>query len=216
MAAKLNLIGQRFGRLVVTNEEEPVGRQTMWECACDCGNIIITATRMLRLSGKTSCGCDTFEKVSSKLSTHGLSRSTTYQSWKMMKSRCLNPNYNFYSYYGGRGISICQEWVDSFEAFLKDMGERPDGLTLDRINYDGDYEPSNCRWASREDQVDNRRNGILYSFKGITLSPKEWARVLGVKRSQLYLATYHGATIEGFIMKRGLLHKVTEYLSILK
>ncbi len=211
MANKIDIQGERYGKLVVSSAYPSVRRQTRWICKCDCGNMIETDTRSLRFSGKTSCGCDTFEKRSVKLRTHGLSKTGTYKSWSMMKSRCLNPNYDFYCYYGGRGIGVCQEWIDSFEAFLKDMGERPDGMTIDRIDSDGDYCKENCKWSTREEQVDNRRNGVLYTHEGITLSPKEWGVVLGVKRSQLYLAAYHGATLEGFIMKRGLAHKVAEY-----
>jgi len=211
MAAKLNITGQRYGKLLVLHPKPSIGRQTRWECMCDCGALVETDTRSLRFSGKTSCGCDTFEKRSVKLRTHGLSKTGTYKSWMMMKSRCLNPNYDFYCYYGGRGIGICKEWVESFETFLDDMGERPAGMTLDRIDSDGDYRKGNCKWSTREEQVDNRRNGVLYTHAGVTLSPKEWGVILGVKRSQLYLAAYHGATLEGFIMKRGLSHKLDEY-----
>ena len=211
MAAKINLVGEKFGHLVVLSQEASVKRNTYWKCQCDCGTTIVCKTKSLRLEGKTSCGCDTFDRRSVKLRTHGLSKTPVYKSWRMMKSRCLNPNYTHYEYYGGRGVSIYPEWVSSFEKFLEDMGPRPDGYTLDRKDTNGDYTPENCRWSTREEQVDNRRNTVFLEYAGVTLSVKEWAKVLHVKRSQIYLALYNGATLAGYIEKRKLGHRVTEY-----
>jgi hypothetical protein len=129
----------------------------------------------------------------------------------MMKSRCANSNYSHYKYYGGRGIKVCQEWVDSFETFMADMGVRPDGGTLDRIDSDGDYTKENCRWATREQQVDNRRNAVYATLGAVTLKLKEWAALLRVRRSQIYLAMYHGETLAEFVKKRKLEARVIEY-----
>lgn len=211
MPSKIDMTGIRFGHLVVVAPAESRGRQTRWVCQCDCGSVITTPTRMFRFSGKTSCGCDTFSKRSDKMKTHGLTKSRTYKSWMMMKSRCANSNYSHYKYYGGRGIKVCQEWVDSFETFMADMGVRPDGGTLDRIDSDGDYTKENCRWATREQQVDNRRNAVYATLGAVTLKLKEWAALLRVRRSQIYLAMYHGETLAEFVKKRKLEARVIEY-----
>lgn len=108
-------------------------------------------------------------------------KSQTYYSWGNMVQRCTNPKYTYYARYGGRGIKICERWLD-FSNFLEDMGERPDGMTLDRIDNDGDYELSNCRWASRKDQALNRNN-CFYTLKGVTKTWDEWLEHYNIKRS---------------------------------
>lgn len=110
--------------------------------------------------------------------------SRTYQAWADMKSRCSNPRQPKFAYYGGRGITVCERWL-KFENFLADMGEAPEGLTLDRINNDGNYEPSNCRWATRFEQSNNTRLTSRITFNGATLSRSEWARRLGISSDTL-------------------------------
>jgi hypothetical protein len=211
MANKMNLLGERFGYLTVTGKAPSISRNTYWICKCDCGNEITCKTKSLRLEGKTSCGCDTFDKRSEKLKTHGLSKTSVYKSWSMMKSRCNNPEYSHYSYYGGRGITVCKEWEESFEVFLEDMGPKPEGFTLDRIDNEKGYYKENCKWSTREEQVDNRRNKVNLTLNSLTFSVKEWAEILGVKRSQIYLALYNGATLEGYINKRNLIPRLLEH-----
>ena len=208
MVQALDLTGQRFGLLTVIERAPSHKRKTYWTCKCDCGNTITTVTVSLRHTGKTSCGCDTSFKRSTRVRTHNKSKSPAYKSWTMMKYRCLNPNYTHYKYYGGRGIGICQEWIDSFETFYRDMGDRPEGLTLDRIDTDKGYCKENCKWSTRAEQIDNRRNKVFLTHAGHRMYIKDWATVLGVTRAQIYLALYHGATLEGFIQKRGLAHRV--------
>lgn len=146
----IDITGLRFGRLIAIKPTNQVDKLFWWLCRCDCGNEINTSGNRLR-SGKTkSCGCI----VSIR---HGLSTSPTYRSWGGMKQRCLNKNAINYNRYGALGITICKRWIDSFENFIYDMGDRPTGMTLDRIDPFGNYELSNCRWATPKDQCANKR-----------------------------------------------------------
>lgn len=160
----MNLLGQTFSRLRVVERAPKRGNRIRWRCACECGGETITTTCALR-SGKTkSCGCLVGEKAAARnraSARHGESvksaPSPEYYSWTAMKSRCLNPNAAKFDIYGGRGISVCDRWANSFEAFLADMGRRPSPKhTLDRIDGDGNYEPGNCRWATPSEQNKNR------------------------------------------------------------
>lgn len=167
MAGKaINLIGQRFGRLAVTARvvnATPV----QWRCRCDCGSTVDVRAKNLRAKVKPthSCGCLKREHDAAMV-THGQAgnaysgraSSATYRSWLAMKARCTNEKHVAYAEYGGRGIKICTRWLNDFGSFLVDMGERPDGMTLDRKNTNGDYMPENCRWATASQQQRNRRD----------------------------------------------------------
>jgi len=117
--------------------------------------------------------------------SHGMYGSPTYISWNHMKGRCLNPKNRKYANYGGRGIKICEEWINSFSKFHTDMGDRPKGFTLERIDNNGDYEPNNCKWATWDDQVNNRRKTVFLTHNGQTKCIADWARELGCKRDTL-------------------------------
>jgi len=118
--------------------------------------------------------------------THGMSRTPTYYVWATMKARCSNPNNDNYHRYGGRGISVCESWANSFEQFLADMGERPDGLSIDRIDVNGDYEPSNCRWATATEQMRNTSVNRLITHNGQTKTLVEWAEASGISVQTLH------------------------------
>lgn len=156
-----DVTGQRFGRLVALFDVG-IAKRRHWCCRCDCGTERIVPVDALT-SGKTrSCGCLKAEIISAGAHmTHGHApvrgpQSPTYQSWRGMLARCNQPSSQAFKNYGARGVTVCQRWRE-FKNFLADMGERPTGLTLDRINNDGIYEPSNCRWATRAQQTANRR-----------------------------------------------------------
>lgn len=151
-----DITNQRFGSLVaISRSESGINGATAWYCACDCGNTKLVRLCSLRTGNTKSCGCGKAAANRSRESNHGLRKSGAYKSWSMMLQRCTNPKDPNYRRYGGAGITVCARWLD-FRCFYEDMGERPAGLTLDRINNLVGYEPSNCRWASRLTQSRNR------------------------------------------------------------
>lgn len=162
----IDLRGTRSGRLVVLGfnsrrlkYKDARTKETLpfWDCLCDCGEYTTVEEYKLKAKKTLSCGCYRREMHKLKTSTHGMHTSATYNSWDTMTQRCTNIRNSNYSYYGGRGITICDRWLESFENFLEDMGVRPEGKTLDRIDVDGNYEPSNCRWATYSEQSSNKR-----------------------------------------------------------
>ncbi len=157
---KMNLIGMRYGKLTVVSDYPSDKRQqSRFVCECDCGNTNVVLGRVLKSGDAKSCGCLRIEegrKAGLKSAKHGMLRTPTYRSWQAMKDRCLNKNSPNTKWYGEKGVKICDSWL-TFEGFLADMGERPEGTTLDRINPFGDYEPENCRWADEATQKANTR-----------------------------------------------------------
>lgn len=159
---KLQLVGHRFGRLLVLSEHSTPEHGTRWNCLCDCGKekVVRGDVLMRNRRGTRSCGC-LAKEISSCLHTkHGMERTPTYKSWVAMKERCDNPNAPNFKRYGGRGISYCVQWRD-FQNFLIDMGVRPKKTSLGRINNDGDYDPSNCSWQDASTQQRNKSNTKL-------------------------------------------------------
>ncbi|KAB1068887.1 hypothetical protein [Methylobacterium planeticum] len=154
MPKRFNLIGQTFGRLTVAAKGQIIGSVQTWVCDCVCGGSKIVSTSEIRRGNVASCGC---LRVGNPTHGHaGRSASPTYRSWRAMLNRCGNPNSVDYPRYGGAGIAVCERW-SSFESFLADMGDRPEGKTLDRHpDKNGNYEPGNCRWATPYEQVHNR------------------------------------------------------------
>ena len=151
-----DITGSRFGMLtVLAFATKSRNGTTKWLCACDCGlSKVLFVTALNR--GQVSCGCLARAAASIARKTHGLTKTPTWLSWKAMRTRCANMNASDYPEYGGRGIKVCGAWKD-FATFYADMGERPDGKTLDRENNDGNYEPGNCKWSTAKEQANNRR-----------------------------------------------------------
>lgn len=156
---KLDITGMRFGRLVAVREtgQRKPGAGTIWRCLCDCGSLACIGVHPLRSGNTRSCGCLKRDATSARARVHGMSSSAEHAIWRVMKDRCLNARNARFESYGGRGITVCKRWRDSFQNFFNDMGPRPKGKSLDRINNDGNYEPGNCRWATATQQNQNRR-----------------------------------------------------------
>lgn len=157
----LDLTGRQFGKLTAVKRVGSKNNIPLWECKCECGNTCFVTSKLLRSGGTTSCGCyrkeNSRKMLSEIVTTHGKSRTRIYTIWRSMLSRCSNPANKAYSYYGGKGITVCKEWstFDNFYQWAMQNGYA-DTLTIDRINGDGNYQPDNCRWVTRAEQNKNR------------------------------------------------------------
>lgn len=205
---KRNLIGMKFGKLTVTNDlgsEYISGRKrTFCLCVCDCGSVIKVRQENLVSGNTKSCGCFQREQTSNANKTHGRVDSRLYCIWSSMKARCTYRKHKRYMDYGGRGITICDEWRNDFSSFYNwamANGYSSD-LTIDRIDNDGDYCPENCRWADKMTQARNRRNVIMLSLNGETHSISEWAEIIGIPYKTLYERYRRGWNTEDMLITK--------------
>jgi len=200
-------IGKTFGKLTCIGYGEPhvsprgKSHRTML-CVCACGQEKEALAASIRSGRTTSCGCA--KRDSSARLKHGHSRQSgrhpLYTVWGQMRSRCNNPSTPGYKHYGGRGIKCCPQW-DSFEVFVSDMGNRPDGFTLDRIDVNGDYEPRNCRWADRRTQANNTTRSVRYAYEGEEMSLEDVSARTGVNLNTLRVRLFRGWSFERAIQK---------------
>jgi hypothetical protein len=179
-----DLTGEKYNLLTVLEKtDKRASGKVVWKCICDCGTIVEATGNHLRNGSVKSCGCIMIKHGHS--GGIGKKPSSTYSCWQMMHQRCCNPQNSRYKNYGGRGIRICERWAD-FEHFLEDMGERPEGKTLDRIDVNGNYEPSNCRWATNKEQQNNLTNNRKVNYKGEMITISKLAEILKIDRYILY------------------------------
>ncbi len=190
----------RFGRLTVLAEAEPYhwNRRSyrMALCRCDCGAEKSVQPGKLKSGQTLSCGCLARERAAEVHRTHGMTHSPEYRSWLAMRNRCYREDDISFHIYGGRGISVCERWRDCFEAFYEDMGPRPPGMTLDRIEAGRNYEPANCRWATPREQADNTRVARKMLVDGSRINLSEAARRSGLSRAALRRRMRQGMPIE--------------------
>lgn len=185
-------IGKKFGRLIVLKvagvKNSKGGSRNYVTCLCECGNIKDMPYGRIKSGRIYSCGCYNKEVVRTMMSTHGLSKTKLYKTWAGMKERCYNPNNKNYSIYGGRGIKICKEWLEDFINFYEWAIKNgyTEKLTIDRIDVNGNYEPSDCRWATQREQCNNWRRNIIIDYKGHHGTIAEVARELNIKYTTLY------------------------------
>ncbi len=201
-----DLTGNRFEKLTVilrSPENDKYGR-ARWECLCDpkyggCGNVVIVQAGNLKNGNTRSCGCLLKETVT----THGLTSSLEYNSWRGIIDRCCNEKHPAYEHYGKRGITVCDEWKESFEAFYRDMGPRPSPQhSIDRRKNDKGYSKENCRWVTPIEQQNNKRTNLYFGFAGEIKTLAQWCRVLNLSYKKTHRRIYRdGWTFEAAIEK---------------
>lgn len=199
MSKLIDLTGQRFGRLTVLYRAPGKPRsngkyRTMWHCRCDCGNELDINGDSLKKGVSQSCGCYRKEVNRERLATHGQTDTRLYGIWLAMKRRCDLPTVHAYKDYGGRGISVCQEWQENFEAFYEWSYNHgyAENLSIDRIDNDGNYEPSNCQWVDNVAQANNRRTNRLVTINGETHNITQWAQILNKSPKLIFGRIYAG------------------------
>ena len=188
MSKMIPMIGKRFGRLTVIAEGgRTKSGNARWVCKCDCGNVSVVSGSYLRSGHTKSCGCISRENVTVRNTTHGKRNTRLYRIWHGMKSRCYfckNPNF---CDYGARGITVCDEWKNSFRAFYDwaMANGYADNLTIDRKDNDKGYSPENCRWITNKEQQNNKRNNTPIEIDGVTMNLTQWARASGLKQTTI-------------------------------
>ena len=184
MRKAIDLTGQRFGRLrVIERAQSNKNGYPRWLCKCDCGNITTAYGMHLKSGASKSCGCLISEKSRERATKHGLSSSKIYPIWKSMNQRCTNPNDKRFNNYGARGIKVCDEWKNDFQTFYDwaMANGYADDLTIDRIDVNGNYEPSYCRWATPIEQANNATQNHFITYNGKTQTMAQWAKETGIK-----------------------------------
>lgn len=202
MPPKMNLLGQKFTRLTVISES-PIRSKAgnvRWVCRCDCGTETMVETASLRRGTTKSCGCLRKEIFINNATKHGYSKKTEHIAWEGMKRRCSNKNDRAYKHYGDRGITVCARWLNSFEAFLRDVGNRPSSKhSIDRIDNNGNYEPGNVKWSTQKEQNNNTRRNHILIFDGQRHTIPEWSEITGIKS-----ATIHSRIIQRWSIEKTL------------
>lgn len=190
MRKKLDLTGEKFGKLTAVRElPQRKDGKVVWETVCDCGRTIQTIGRDLKRGHTKSCGCLPSAILTKRNTSHGARKTRTYSIWTNMIQRCTNPGMSNFKYYGGRGISVPDEWKN-FSDFLASMGHAPENMTLERINNAIGYSAENCKWANRTEQANNTRRNDNIEFNGKTQSLSAWAKEVGLTQPALWKRLY--------------------------
>lgn len=218
----IDLTDRKFGCLTVIESYKTNRKGTFWQCLCNCGNTTVVNSSALKKGQKRCRKCTSY--VTNQI--HGMSNTKVYHCWESMKSRCYRQKDKSYSRYGGRGIKICDRWLNSFENFLEDMGEPNKNETLDRIDNDGDYTPENCRWADSKTQSNNRRNTTKLTLGEVTHSLSKWSEITGIRADCIRSRLEDGWSIEEALKRpakarnkriitfNGVTHSISEWAKI--
>lgn len=193
------LKGRKYGRLAVVERVANKGDKVAWKCKCDCGNETIVTTTALQSGNTKSCGCLLHERITK----HGMYKTKLYKTWNNMISRCYCNSFRNFKNYGGRGITVCKEWKEDFQTFADWALSHgySDELTLDRIDVNGNYEPSNCRWITNKEQQHNKRSNRYITFNGKTHTLKQWSEITGIHPKTISTRIDRGWTIEEALTK---------------
>lgn len=198
----IDMAGRRYGRLLVIKLHHRDGSKAYWECLCDCGKTTILRNCALTSGNTKSCGCLGDENRAYGSITHGMSKTEEYRIWSGMITRCENTHRNTSKRYVNRGIKVCDRWRFSFKSFLEDMGPRPSSrYTIDRINNDGNYEPSNCRWATIKEQANNKSTNVKFIINGESISRTELCRKYGINQTTFRHRINSGYSLEDALRK---------------
>lgn len=212
MGKFIDMTGQKYGRLtVISRAENATDRdgtiRTQWNCVCDCGTLITARGKDIRSGNTKSCGCMNRESIRAfnfaNKTTHGGRYTRLYKIWRGMKDRCYNDKLSYYARYGGRGIMVCKDWSDDFQSFKEWALENgyADNLTLDRIDVNGNYEPSNCRWVTMKEQGNNRRTNHTLTYNGEKKTISEWAEITGLSKGAIWHRIDMGWDVEATLTK---------------
>jgi len=216
MSRKIPMIGKKYNKLTVIREVDRPGKELFYECLCECGNTKVIRGRDVRRGHTESCGCNFQESIKKVRTTHGMSFTRPHRAYQNMRKRCDNPNNKSYKDYGGRGITYCDEWK-TFEGFWNDMQEGyVDNLSLDRIDYNGNYCKENCRWVDMKTQANNTRSNRLIAYNGETLTLSETAEKYNIKYGLLLGRLHLGWDIEKAITQPAHTNEELTYKGITK
>lgn len=202
MGKLIDLTGKKFGKLTVIKKNGSSRNYiSMWLCRCECGNEVVIRSDHLRNGSSKSCGCFQREKSKEANTKHGCCYERVYNSWRGMKERCYNEKNSEYKHYGGKGVKVCSEWQEFIPFYQWALANGyAENLTIDRIDNDGNYEPSNCRWATNKEQQNNKSNNRLITYKGETKTLAQWAETTGIAYYTLWhrINKYHWSIEEAF------------------
>lgn len=203
MSKLIDLTGMKFGRLTVIERAENRKSRTFWLCKCDCGSLKPVNSIDMMGGRIISCGCIRNENIIKFNTTHGLAHTRLNSIWKSMRKRCLNPNSSSYESYGGRGITICEEWKNDCRCFYDwaIANGYADNLTIDRIDNNKGYSPENCRFATMREQANNTRHNVFLEFEGNKMTIAQWAREINVNISTVWARIKRGCPIEAILSK---------------
>lgn len=195
---KLDLTNKKFNKLTVLEYSHNLGQKVMWKCRCECGNITFVSTTNLTCNRTKSCGCYKLEEFSKRFTKHNQRHTKLYEIWKGIKGRCLNPKHISFHNYGGRGITICDEWKKDFVSFYNWSMQNgyDENLSIDRINNNGNYEPSNCRWVDRKVQANNTRSNHFFTYNNKTKTITQWCEFFNISKGTFYSRLKRGWSIE--------------------